>query len=112
MTVSDPPVNRIVTPCVGATMALADDGFRDQNGVPDPMTIGKTGAWQERMGGATAGSLVTVIGGVKRIRHRRAASIQARLAVVAAMGNARMDVFPMLHPDADPSKMSIAEFSR
>ncbi len=87
MHVSDTHVNRIVKPCVRATMVLADDGFRDQNGVPENMKICKNGAWNERMGVETACSLVTVIGGLKRIRHRRAASIQARLAVVAAMFN-------------------------
>jgi hypothetical protein len=37
--------------------------------------------------------------------------IQARLAFVAAMFNVLMDLFHSIHPDADPYKMSIAEFS-
>ncbi len=111
MSVSDTPGNRIVAPLIGTTMVLADDGFRDQNGVPEHMKVCKNGTWNERMCVETALSMVTVIGDVKRIRHRVAASIQARLAVVAAMVTVLMDVFPMLHPDANPYKMSIAEFS-
>ncbi len=111
MNVNDTRFNSLVEPCVGTTMVLADDGFRDQNGVPENMTIGKNGTWNERMCVETALSMVTVIGDVKRIRRRLAASIQARLAFVAAMFNILMDLFHTIHPDADPSKMSIAEFS-
>ncbi len=111
MNVNDQRFNPLVEPCVGTTMVLADDGFRDQNGVPENMKICKKGAWNERMCVETALSLVTVIGDVKRIRRRLAASIQARLAFVSAMVNVRMDLFHTIHPDADPYKMSIAEFS-
>ena len=92
-------------------MTLADDGVRDQDGVPEHMKMCTQGTWNERMWVATAVSLVTVIGDLKRIRHRLAGYIQARLAFVAAMVNVLMDVFHLLHPEADPSKMSIAEFS-
>jgi hypothetical protein len=37
--------------------------------------------------------------------------IQARLAFVSVMFNVLMDLFRSFHPDADPYKMSIAEFS-
>jgi hypothetical protein len=59
----------------------------------------------------TALSLVTVICDLKRIRHRLAVYIQARLSYVAAMFNVLLDLFQFIHPDADPYKMSIAEFS-
>ncbi len=111
MNVSDTHCNRVVAPLIGTTMVLADDGFRDQNGVPENMKICKNGTWNERMGVETALSMVTVIGDVKRIRRRLAASIQARLAFVAAMFNILMDLFHTIYPDADTSKMSIAEFS-
>jgi hypothetical protein len=55
--------------------------------------------------------LVTVICKLKKIHHRLAVYIQARLAFVAAMFNVLMDLFRRIHPDADPYKMSIAEFS-
>ncbi len=111
MNVHDKRFNSLVEQCVGTTMVLADDGCRDQNDVPENMKVCKNGTWNERMCVATAWSMVSVIGDVRRIRHRVAASIQARLAVVAAMVTVLMDLFPMLHPDADPHKMSIAEFS-
>ena len=75
------------------------------------MTIGKQGTWHERMGVETALSLVTVSCELKRMRHQVAVSSQARLAIGSAMGNVLMDVFQRIHPDADPDKMSIAEFS-
>ncbi len=111
MHVSDTHVNRIVAPLIGTTIVLADDGCRDQHGVPEHMKVCKNGTWHERLCVETAWSMVTVIGDVKRIRHRLAASIQARLAFVAAMFNVLMDVFHTIHPDADPYTMSIAEFS-
>lgn len=58
-----------------------------------------------------ASSLVTDICNLKRMRHRLGAYIQARLTFVSAMFNVLMDLFHMVHPDADPYKMSIAEFS-
>ncbi len=104
MNVSDTHCNRIVAPLVGATMALAGDGFRDQHGVPEKMQACKNGARNERVCVETALSMDTVIGDVTRIGRRLAASVQARLAFVAAMFNARMDVFHTIHPDAAPRR--------
>lgn len=59
----------------------------------------------------TALSLVTVICDLKRIRHRLAEYVQARLAYVSAMFNVLLDVFHSIRPDANPYQMSIAEFS-
>jgi hypothetical protein len=56
-------------------------------------------------------SMATLVCDLKRIRHRVAVYIQARLAFVSAMFNVRLDLFHQLHPDADPFQMSIAEFS-
>ena len=38
-------------------------------------------------------------------------AILARLAYVCAMFNVLLSLFHQLHPDADPFKMNIAEFS-
>ncbi len=103
--------NRIVAPLIGTTIVLADYGFRDQNGVPENMKVCKKGTWHERVCVETALSMVTVVCDLKRIRHRLAAYIQARLAFVAAMFNVLMDLFHTIHPSADPYKISIAEFS-
>jgi hypothetical protein len=67
--------------------------------------------WASHRGVETALSLVTVIRDLKRIRHRLAVYIQARPAFVSAMFNVLMDLFHTIHPDADPYKMCIAEFS-
>ncbi len=111
MNVNDQRFNPLVEPWIGTTIVLADDGFRDQNGVPETMKICKNGAWNERTCVETVLSLVTVICDLKRIRRRLAAYIQARLAFVSAMVNVLMNLFHTIHPDADPYKMSIAEFS-
>jgi hypothetical protein len=111
MNVKDKHFNPLVQPFVEQTIVLADYGFRDKDGVPDNMKICKKGTWNERMYGETALSLVTVICDLKRIRHRLAAYIQMRFAFVCAMFNILQDLFHCLHPEADPFKMSIAEFS-
>ncbi len=47
---------------------------------------------------------------LKRIRHRVAESIQARLAFVSAMFNVLLDLFRPLHPDADPFRMTTSAY--
>jgi hypothetical protein len=111
MNVNDKRFNPLVEPFIGKTIVLADFGFRDKEGVPENMKICKKGTWNERMCVETALLLVTVICGLKRIHHRLAVYIQARLAFVSAMFNVLMDLFRKIHPDTDPYKMSIAEFS-
>ncbi len=111
MNVKDKYFNPLVEPFQAQTILLADYGFRDQDGVPDNMKICKKGTWNERMWVETALSLVTVICDLKRIQHRVAVYMQARLAFVSAMFNVLMDLFRSFHPDAHPYKMSIAEFS-
>jgi len=111
MNVHDKHFNPLVEPLIGQTIVLADYGFRDQEGVPENMKICRKGAWNERMCVETAFSLVTVICDLKRIRHRASEYIQARLSYVSAMFNVLLDLFQVIHPDADPYQMSIAEFS-
>ncbi len=55
--------------------------------------------------------MVTVICDFKHIRHRLGPYLQTRLASVITMFNVVLTLFHRLHPDADPSQMSIAEFS-
>jgi hypothetical protein len=111
MNVYDKHFHPIVKPFIGKTIVLADYGFRDKDGVPENMKICKKGTWNERMCVETTLSMVTMVCDLKRIRNRLAKSIQARLAYVAAMFNILLDLFHRLHPEADPYKMSIAEFS-
>lgn len=71
----------------------------------------KKGTWNKRMCVETTWLMVTMACDLKRIRNRLAESIQARLVYVAAMFNILLDLFHQLHLEADPFKMSIAEFS-
>lgn len=59
----------------------------------------------------TALSMVTTVCELKRIRHRAASYVEARLAFVTAMFNVLLRLFHKLHPEAQPFQMSIAEFS-
>jgi hypothetical protein len=111
MNVDDKHFHPPVKPLIGKTSVLADYGFRDKDGVPKNMKICKKGAWNERMCVETALSSVTVICDLKRIPHRLAVYIQMRLSYAAAMFNVLLDLFQSIRPDADPYKMSIAEFS-
>ena len=111
MNVYDKHFNPLVEPLIGQTIVLADYGFRNQEGVPDNMKICKKGTWNERMCVETALSMVTVVCDLKRIRHRLVEYIQARLSYISAMFNVLLDLFHLLHPNAAPYKMSIAEFS-
>jgi hypothetical protein len=95
----------------GQTIVLGDLGFRCQKGIPANLKLCQKGTWNERMRVETALSMVTVVCDLKRIRHRLWPYIQARLASVVAMFNVLLTLFHRLHPDADPSQMSIAEFS-
>jgi hypothetical protein len=60
----------------------------------------------------TAFSLVAVVCGLKRIRHRLGVYIKTRLAYVSTMFNILLDLFHFIHLDADPYQVSIAEFSQ
>ena len=111
MNVHDPNFHPVAEPFVGESIVLADYGFRDQEGIPENMKLCKKGTWNERMCVETALSMVTMVCDLKRIRHRLADHIQARLAYVSAMFNILLDLFLKIHPDADPYQMSIAEFS-
>lgn len=111
MNVYDKHFYPVVEPYIGQTIVLADLGFRSKDGVPENLKLCKKGTWNERMCVETALSMVTMVCDLKRIRHRVAAYIQARLAYVSAMFNVLVTLFHQLNPDADPFKMSIAQFS-
>ncbi len=101
----------LVARFAGRTITLSDTAFHSKDGDPDNLKLCPKGTWNERMCVETALSMVTVICDLKRLRHRLAAYIQARLAAVVAMFNLLLTLFHQLHPEADPTQMSIAEFS-
>jgi len=108
---NDKHFHPVVEPFIGQTIVLADFGFRNKDGVPENMKICKKGTWNERMCVETVLSMLTIVCDLKRIRHRVSAYIQMRLAYVVAMFNILLDLFHLRHPEADPFKISIAEFS-
>jgi hypothetical protein len=93
------------------SIVLADLGFRSKDGVPDNLKLCPKGTWNERMAIETIFSMLTVICKAKKMHHRVQAYLEARLTYLAAMFNVLLDLFHLLHPETDPYKLSIAEFS-
>jgi len=91
-------------------IVLSDVGFRCKQGVPDTLKLCLKGTWNDRMVVETAFSLLTVVCNVKKMFHRTAAHLQARLAYTAAMFNVLIGLDPHFHPD-HAAKLSIADFS-
>jgi len=111
MNVNDKHFHPVVEPYVGQTIVLADFSSRGKEGMPENMKICKKGTWNERMCAETVLSMLTIVCDLKRIRHILSEYVQARLSYVTAMFNVLLNLFHKLHPEADPFKMSIAEFS-
>jgi hypothetical protein len=113
MNTPDLRFNSLLEPLVGQTIVLADFGFQEPHDKPPPanLKLCAKNTWNERMIVETALSMVTTICHLKKISHRLAVYMQARLAFVCAMFNILLSLFHKLHPDADPFHMSIAEFS-
>jgi len=111
MNTHDQHFHHVAETIADTSIVFADYGFRSKDGVPSNMNLCKKGTWNERMFVETALSMVTVICDLKRIRHRLRDYIATRLGCVSAMFNVLLDLYHDLHPDADPMKMSIADFS-
>lgn len=107
----DKTFHPLVEEVAGQTIVLADLGFRDQDGIPDNLKLCPKGTWNERMVVETALAMVTTVCHLKKMSHRLASYLQARLAFVGAMFNVLLGLFHQLHPEADRFQMSIAEFS-
>lgn len=91
-------------------VVLADMGFRCKGGVPINLKLCLKGTWNDRMMIETTFSLLTVVCQAKKMFHRTAAHLEARLAYTAAMFNVLIGLDRQLHPDHKFS-LSIAEFS-
>jgi hypothetical protein len=111
MNAHDQDFNDAVEAWEGQTITLSDWGFRCAEGLPDNLKVCQKGTWNERMMVETAFSLLTVICNMKKIFHRVADYIEARLAYTMVMFNVLLALYHELHPDEPPHKMSIAEFS-
>ncbi len=108
---ADKHFNRFATSFAGQTVTLTDLGFRDANGAPDHLKFCQKGTWNERMVVETVFSMLTVVCNLKKVFHRTLTHLFARLSCVAAMFNVLYTLFHQFHPEANPFKMSIAEFS-
>ena len=95
----------------GQTITLSDTAFHSAAGDPENLKLCRKGTWNDRMVVETSFSMRTVVCDRKRLRHRVATYIQAHLAAVVAMFTLLLRLFHQLHPEADPTQMSIAEFS-
>ena len=108
---ADKHFNRFAAPFGEQTIPLTDLGFRDANGAPDPLKFCQKGTWNQRMVVETVFSMLTVVCDLKKVFHRSATHLFARLSCVAVMFNVLYDLFHRLHPHESPFKLSIAEFS-
>jgi hypothetical protein len=95
----------------GVTITLTDLGFRCKDGIPANLKLCAKGTWNEHMIVETAFSMQTVVCHAKKMFHRVADYLEARLAYAMAMFNVLLALFHLLHPDAPPHQMRIAEFS-
>lgn len=91
-------------------LVLTDLGFRCKQGTPPNLKVCLKGTWNDRMMVETTFSLLTVVCQAKKMFHRTAQHLRARLAYMAAMFNVLLGLNRQLHPD-DPFRTSIADFS-
>lgn len=91
-------------------LVLSDMGFRCKGGVPANLKLCVKGSWNDRMMVETTFSILTVICRAKKMFHRTAAHLEARLAYLAAMFNVLVQLDRQCHPDHQFT-LSIAEFS-
>lgn len=91
-------------------VVLADLGFRCQAGTPANLKLCNKGTWNDRMMVETAFSLLTVVCHAKKMFHRTAHHLEARLAYTAAMFNVLIGLDRQFHPD-HAFTLSLAEFS-
>jgi len=111
MNAHDQDFNAEIETWDGLTITLTDLGFRCKDGIPANLKLCAKGTWNERMMVETSFSLLTVICHMKKIFHRVAEYIDARLAYTITMFNVLLALYHELHPDMPAHKMSIAEFS-
>jgi len=111
MNTPDNEFHALIQQFSGRSIVLADSGFRRKNGTPENCKLCAKGTWNDRMTVETSFSLLTVICDLKRLYHRLERFLQAHLASVVALFNVLLMLFHQIHPEVDPIRMSIAEFS-
>jgi hypothetical protein len=95
----------------GQMVVFADQGFHDAAGDAPNLTCCRRGQHNERMLVETVFSMLTTLSHVKKVTHRAADALQARLAYTAALFNVLVQ-WHGLQPDENGFvPLSIAEFS-
>lgn len=107
----DKDFNRVTQSFAEQTITLADLGFRDADGTPDPIQPVQKHTWNERMVVEHVFSMFTWVCSTKKFFHRIETYIFMHLSYLVVMFNVLYDLFHQLHPEAGPYQLSIAEFS-
>jgi hypothetical protein len=92
-------------------MVLSDTGFQAAAGDPAPLKLCPRGEWEDRRLVATVLSRLTLVGHLKKVRHRGWASLQARLAFTMAAFNVLVQWHSCQPRASGFVPLSIAEFS-
>jgi len=91
-------------------IVLSDLGLRCKAGLPDYLKLCLKGTWNDRFMAETTFSLLTVVCHTKKMFHRTAAHLEARLAYTAAMLNVLIGLERQIQP-YHAFTLSIADFS-
>lgn len=92
-------------------LVLSDLGFHAATGDPDNLKVCRRGEWNDRLVVETVLSMLTTLSHLKKVSHRTAPYVQARLAYTMAMFNLLIQWYG-LSADADGFvPLSMAEFS-
>jgi hypothetical protein len=95
----------------GRMIVLSDTGFQAAEGDPSNLKLCQRGEWEDRMLVATVLSMLTLVGHVKKVRHRGWAYFQARLAFTMAAFNVLVQWHGFRPHASGFVPLSIAEFS-
>jgi hypothetical protein len=95
----------------GRMVVLGDTGFHAQAGDPDNFKLCQRGEWNERMRVETVLAMLTSISHLKRVSHRVAAYVRARLAFTGVAFNVLVQWHGLVTDEHGFIPLSIAEFS-
>jgi hypothetical protein len=107
----DQDFNPLLATWEDEAIILSDLGFRCAEGTPANLKLCPKGTWNDRMTVETVFSMITVVWNAKKLYHRVASHLQARLAYFAAAFNTVLNVLQHLDTEKDAFTLSIAQFS-
>ena len=92
-------------------VVLADSSFHAATGDPANLKVCRRGEWNERMLIETVLSMLTTLSHLKKVSHRVAVYVQARLAFTMAVFNLLAQWHGLPADEEGFVPLSIAEFS-